>query len=252
MKIELTDDLANKLNVLLTRAVSFTQLPEGDRYMAEWSDIKDSLNCRIYDENKEVSRQVYDVRDTAAGTRSYESTLWAIELPYGSNEIKSKLKKLQKLAKDIADTGNSYAPLVDSLIAHYTRPGYAEIISDFLAVKGTCQKGRKPMRDEDRKTAPRTLDNTGTCTWCGKNVKLEGDGLYHHGFVITWQARNGACAGQNYPPAEVSDAGYKALLEVLLARIEMLSTNLTKVYTFGDTRYPTHTAHVMPRSRSLR
>jgi len=49
------------------------------------------------------------------------------------------------------------------------------VIEKLVIIKGTVVKGRKPS-DKPRLTPERTLENTGTCSVCGRNVKLNGTG----------------------------------------------------------------------------
>jgi hypothetical protein len=66
-------------------------------------------------------------------------------------------------------------------------------------------KGRKPT---ERKTPPRTLENTGTCPICGKNHKLDGAGkLVNHGYTVQYHQHNGWCFGVSKLPWEVSPQG---------------------------------------------
>lgn len=96
------------------------------------------------------------------------------------------------------------------------------------AAKSTAIKGRKPA-ENPRKTDPRTLDHTGTCACCGRNVKIPDGKLYDHGFHITggprnqktgrsWGVRQGSCFGVGFPPDEISPECAKALLKVITAQ----------------------------------
>lgn len=79
-------------------------------------------------------------------------------------------------------------------------------------------KGRKPSNDPT-KTPPRTLENTGTCGVCDRNVKRESDGtLCHHGFRIRYGSRDGRCFGCGHQPHEVSSEAAKAFLTDVLLR----------------------------------
>lgn len=63
----------------------------------------------------------------------------------------------------------------------------------------------------------RTLDGTGTCAVCRQNVKMEADeGLYHHGFQLQHQTRQGRCPGTGYKPWELSPDGLVNYVEQYL------------------------------------
>jgi hypothetical protein len=85
--------------------------------------------------------------------------------------------------------------------------------ADLLAAaKGRVVKARKPAVG-GRKTPERTLDNTGTCSCCGMNVKLSGGRIVKHGFTIRWGYQSGSCFGVGYLPIEVSPEGIVATIE---------------------------------------
>lgn len=68
-------------------------------------------------------------------------------------------------------------------------------------------KGRKPSTTP-RKSKERTLDNTGTCPVCGKNVKLDHNGsIVAHGYTVGYGYQQGNCNGVSYAPWEVSPHG---------------------------------------------
>lgn len=89
-----------------------------------------------------------------------------------------------------------------------------------VAAKADVIKGRKPFL-EPRKTPVRTLENTGTCPVCGRNVKLLGGRIVDHGFQLLGhgQGRTVNCPGVNYEPWEVSPAGKIMYVEVVRSEI---------------------------------
>jgi hypothetical protein len=112
-----------------------------------------------------------------------------------------------------------------------------DLITEFQPVRDAIKtlkpnviKGRKPSTDPS-KTAPRTIENTGTCAVCGQNVKLSGGKIVSHGYRVIWNSHQGNCYGVDYEPIEISPKGaidYLASLEsykadqeaALLAAIE--------------------------------
>ena len=96
---------------------------------------------------------------------------------------------------------------------------WEEYTALYNEAKPLVVKARKPSGKE-RVTPLRTLDNTGTCACCGKNVKLETGGvLYDHGFTIQWNFRNGNCFGVGYKPWEKSPEGAVAYVSVVRSEI---------------------------------
>lgn len=90
------------------------------------------------------------------------------------------------------------------------------VIVDLNTVKGLIVKGRKPSTTP-RKTPERTLENTGTCAVCGRNVKLKAGKIVDHGYTIRYGFQQGNCAGVGYDPIEVSPKGAEAYLRALKA-----------------------------------
>lgn len=86
-------------------------------------------------------------------------------------------------------------------------------------VKPLVVKGRKPA--ENPKENERTLENTGTCGVCGRNIKLWNGIVYDHGYELPWighgdGTRTTGCFGVGYKPIETSPevlVAYKAHLE---------------------------------------
>lgn len=123
-------------------------------------------------------------------------------------------KKLMK-ALDVADKDDEFVVAIKNIVDRWT------IIADkFKTLKPMIVKGRKPSTDP-RKTPERTLENTGTCACCGKNVKMDANGkLVNHGFTIRYGFQEGQCPGVDCDPIEVS-------VEGLLKFGEMLNRMLT-------------------------
>jgi hypothetical protein len=83
-----------------------------------------------------------------------------------------------------------------------------------LAMKDRIVKGRKKG---ERKTPERTLDHTGTCVICRKNVKMtEDEALVDHGFTIDFGQRLGHCFGVGYKPIELSPCALQNYLAKVL------------------------------------
>lgn len=74
------------------------------------------------------------------------------------------------------------------------------------AAKSRLIKGRKPSLTP-RQTEPRTLENTGSCSVCDRNIKIPGGVIYDHGFTLRWNSRQGKCPGVGYKPFEIAPDG---------------------------------------------
>jgi hypothetical protein len=119
-------------------------------------------------------------------------------------------KKLIKLLSTAERT--DYVSAVQDLVDQW-KP----VSDDLKALKPLVVKGRKPS-DTPRLTPQRTLENTGTCAVCGKNVKLDSAGtIVSHGYTVRYGYHEGNCFGVGYQPVEVSPAGLHAYLEALVA-----------------------------------
>ena len=86
-------------------------------------------------------------------------------------------------------------------------------------------KGRKPS-DDPNKTPARTLEGTGTCPVCGRNVKIdERFRIVNHGYEVQYHSFQGGCYGVGYRAWEVSTEGSVAFQAAIIkqkARAEEL------------------------------
>jgi hypothetical protein len=91
------------------------------------------------------------------------------------------------------------------------------------ALKPMVVMGRKPSTDP-RKTPERTIENTGTCAVCSRNVKLDkGQHIVAHGYTIRWGFQSGNCHGVGFKAVELSSEGivsWKGVLETALTHAE--------------------------------
>jgi len=93
-----------------------------------------------------------------------------------------------------------------------------EVCAHLDQVKPFIVKGRE-RRPDAPPTKERTIDHTGTCPICGKNVKMASGRLVVHGFrVLEGWGRNGKCFGVGYEPIEVSTTALTDYLQMLEER----------------------------------
>lgn len=91
------------------------------------------------------------------------------------------------------------------------------VATTLAAAKKDAIKGRKPSTTP-RKTKIRTLENTGTCPVCSRNIKLRyDDAMVDHGFTLRYGFRNGKCSGVGKLPWEVSPQGKIDFISGLVA-----------------------------------
>jgi hypothetical protein len=138
-------------------------------------------------------------------------------LYYGNfyfHQLGSFRKKIDKVVKGF---GECETTKVAELVYEDLLP-MCELILD---LKKRAVKTRKPSSKVNPNA--RTLENTGTCGCCGKNVKMEDGKLVDHGFEIHgWGHRVGSCFGVGYEPVEISPKAmveYLAYLEATLERL---------------------------------
>lgn len=91
----------------------------------------------------------------------------------------------------------------------------------FLSLKPLIVKGRIPS-ENPRAVPERTLDHTGTCGICGRNIKMRGAILVDHGYTKGYGFRNGICFGAHYKPIEISPEVLQAYLDYCQKRLATL------------------------------
>ena len=86
----------------------------------------------------------------------------------------------------------------------------------FDDAKSHIVKGRKPSTNS-QSTPMRTVENTGSCGICGKNVKLSRTGkILSHGYTLKYRfGKSSDCIGTHFDPIEVSPQAPKAMLDYI-------------------------------------
>jgi hypothetical protein len=88
----------------------------------------------------------------------------------------------------------------------------------FLSLKPLIVKGRTP-NENPRSVPERTIENTGTCGICGRNIKMRGKMLVDHGYTKGYGFRNGICFGAHFQPIETSPEVLQAYLDFCTKRL---------------------------------
>ena len=207
-------------------------------YNVDWKDLKESINRQLSKGFKQVTSVPYLALPQVAGDGSFNRGVhWDIvdAIYYGQGpqihaNMQNKIAKLEKKHADhwMVKAAREYADAV------------LPIIADANTIKATITKTRKP-RETERTTPERTIENTGTCAVCGRNVKLNNLGnIVDHGFRISWQARSGSCYGVSYRPIEISPEGavsYLAVIRDMLNNAERIVAEFATKYTEDELRY---------------
>jgi len=133
------------------------------------------------------------------------------DLYYGIGEATILRFPSKNLVRTLDNNQSDMANSVRKVITKW-----APICEMFKTLKPMIIKGRKPSGS----TPMRTLENTGTCACCGKNIKMNDEGkLVDHGYTTERGYRNGQCIGVNKQPLEVSDEGLLAMATALIHTI---------------------------------
>lgn len=131
-------------------------------------------------------------------------------IPYNLTQFPSK--KMLRLLNALLDSdpSNEVANTIKNEMGQWET-----LSSKLRELKGMIVTGRRKLEPSERKTKIRTLDNTGTCSVCGRNVKLSNGNIVDHGYKVYF-GRNGSCFGTGYPPVEVSKEGIVAFRDMLV------------------------------------
>jgi hypothetical protein len=220
MSMEYTDKQARWATVI--ENVIGNYLATGVIHNADWQEAKRCCNNLI----ESITRQIWEAylnkghRGNQRIPESYYSNPYMNQLvgylKKVGNDLKLAAAQMSASVLDRTGLDVMYGDQLEALAALQTEvlrihEAYA---SQLIAMKDKIVKGRKLG---ERKTPERTLDHTGTCAICGKNVKMDKDGLLvDHGFTIDFGQRAGHCFGCGYEPIELSPKALKDYLEKVL------------------------------------
>jgi hypothetical protein len=201
-----------------------------------WNQEHETLKYNIAaafeaERNEFKSGDYMEIVRNSEDRESAENQLyWAY--PFEARHAGAGLKKIAKL-----DTTNKYVAAFIVLMNRW------KALADAQAeLKPLIVKGRKPST-EPSKTPPRTLDHTGTCAICGRNVKLsEGGKIVAHGYTIRYGWQQGNCFGVGYDPIEVSPEGLYGALKSLVGVIERTTDAIIEVEEDKREEYPDYSA----------
>lgn len=195
-------------------------------YNVDWKDLKESINRQLSAGYKAVTAEPYLAlpRDDSTGERRGVPREVSLELYYAQGpQIHANMQN--KIAKLERTFGNHWMVKAAREYADAVLP----IIADANKIKATITKARKP-RETDRETPERTIENTGTCAVCGRNVKREKGGqMWAHGYTLRWGFQQGNCAGVGYQPIEISPEGAVNYLGRLRDALEQAEADVVRL-----------------------
>ncbi len=196
------------------KAAALEILRQRPLYNAQFKDAKDTLNGAF--------ESAYDaeVQDPFFFCGRYQDRPEAVnELTYSA----WSLHRLPGLLKKV-HACESNDPAITAMVNFLN--SWDEAYHVLVDAKRDAIKGRRPVADSERKTAPRTLENTGTCACCGRNVKLLHGRIVDHGFQLQFGMRRGNCFGVNYHPWEKSPDGKIDYAEAVRQAIKRIQEDL--------------------------
>jgi hypothetical protein len=180
---------------------------------------------RLNEKTRDVYFSLRDIKKSDGTFLSYDENLFS-DLYYFTPQIHTyaKFYKLIGAAKNRVRTDKEVTILEAYAVFYDATVRLAEKLND---LKQYIVKGRKPSQDVDPEDR-RTIERTGTCGICGQNVKLDGKGLWRHGYTIkNWGFQKGNCFGTGRLPIEVSDKAVVQYIEVLENNIAIIRRELS-------------------------
>lgn len=183
-------------------------------YNSDYEAMKFTLSrafddqCRFmsYDEaGPRMARELSSIGD-ALQLRGYYSKSDEIGNLYGYvlsfHLVKTYARKIETLEGFVAEKAGLSIP---EIYRDFLKE-WVEVFEAFQGVRPLIKKGRKPS--ENPKSVERTLENTGSCPICGRNVKLSSSGrIVYHGYTVATGEFVGTCYGTGHKPSEVSPEG---------------------------------------------
>lgn len=193
-----------KINALIAERVA-----AGFIFNVDYNDVK-SVSGRLLERALDDWRAAYVRHENR--TDSLDELSWSVLTP----SVLSFPSK--KAAKMIAAEQNPAGDAIRSIVADF-----APIREGLETLKPQIVKGRKPSTNENARPA-RTLENTGTCAVCGRNVKRAGAGkLVAHGYRTSHGFKwTGDCLGTAADPIEVSVEGLERLRDAMDRQLQQI------------------------------
>lgn len=194
----------------------------GQIWNVEFTAIREDFGRRL-EGAVDAQRDAFADILMAAGVDRYEAfTLAGDFVCTNYTNLKGRIERTEKALKLAGhlDLATGYLAALRALLP------LCDLVKE---VKGMVIKGRKPS--ENPSLNARTIENTGTCGCCGRNIKLSAAGrIVDHGYGIanrgygfgTGYKTGASCFGFHYEPIEISPKVWedmKAAMETRLAKL---------------------------------
>ena len=202
-------------------------LDSGSIWNTDYVDLKDRLGRRFEKEVDAIKDVLLNSGDGLGPCRTSNKEYPGINelyslLPFGLYNLPSLAKSFKKMT---AKTPAKIEMAVAQLIADWT-PTWDML---FKEAKPLIVKGRKPS-DTPSKTPPRTLESTGTCPVCGRNIKIdENRKMVNHGYEVQYHSFQGGCFGVGYKAWEVSSEGAIAFQKAVQIQKRLAEESIPKI-----------------------
>ena len=194
---------------------------EGRIWNVEFTDLRDKFGRRLDEAVKGIQDEVRAILQAAGLDRSEAFRLSGDFICTNYTNLKGRVDRLEKALRM-----EGYLPHVTEQVTKFRA---LQPVCDLVReVKGMVVKGRKPT---ERLVNIRTIENTGTCGCCGRNIKLSNAGrIVDHGYGIanrgygygTGYKTGGSCFGFHYEPIEVSPKVWQDMLAAMQDRLAKL------------------------------
>jgi hypothetical protein len=199
---------------------------EGPIWNVDWMDAKDYLSSAIDTIQWVITDKIRDLDSWKALDQETQHKLYYTMCNLGyPHEFRRKTELFRKAFSKYPEFMAIAVPFFDELLP----------VCDKLAtLKSKVMKGRKPSLTPS-KIPERTIENTGTCGVCKRNVKMVTRGKHYiwtHGYSVDHHyGRSADCFGSGHQPIEESNevlTAYQENLEKYLETLPIAIENLTK------------------------
>lgn len=186
-------------------------------YNVDYQQLNRDITRATEQEGRQIRDRFSEIFNKGYNGRSPEEQELIENLPSWGRSAFELLRDAAKARKTIKSQHN-----LSLVMPYYER--WEPLCQKFLALKPYIIKGRE-VSETPSQIPLRTLDNTGSCAVCGRNVKLHRGKIMDHGYTKGFGWRHGICFGAGYQPFEISPEGliaYKAFCEKRLAELPHL------------------------------
>ena len=196
-----------KMTLTEMTAILEAAVAKGSIYNVEMTDLKFTMGNLIWrDEAVQTARR--NVKKLFE-PRRHELKVYDAVCYISMSTAHDLLNAVNAINRATAKAGNADDAAIVAFFE--TAKGYIHAAEMIKSLKDKVIKGRVPS--ENPNLNARTIENTGTCGCCSKNVKLTNAGrIWDHGFQVLHRGfgagvgfkAGGSCFGVGYEPIEIS------------------------------------------------